>query len=180
MDWEWRRCLSNREEEEVNSGWETAPKTRPEPFLLVCGLGCGHGSATLALPPQLPSLSHPWRAGGEHAYGQCSEFREESYHRVLALNRIRRLRTRGWNRQEGRLAVSCGFPAFHNGAQPSVQLCQYPGLSLFCLFPCVVSLMSANKKSPCEVRTFSTSNISYKTERAIYVFTEVDISFLNK
>lgn len=142
MDWEWRRCFVSREEEEVNSGWEKQqpPRQGLDPsclFLVAWDVGMG-------LPPLyflLSSLSKsPVRraSGGEHAYGQCSEFRE-SYHWVLALNRIRRLRTRGWNRQGREAGCQLWFSSFSQWAQPSVQLCQYPGpelvlfVSLCCL-----------------------------------------------
>lgn len=90
--------LSNREEKEVNSGWEKQqpPQQGLNPScLFLVTWDVGMGLPPLVLPQSyLPSLSHPQWAGGENAYVQCSKFREESYHRVLALNRIRRLRTR--------------------------------------------------------------------------------------
>ena len=89
--------MSNREEKEVNSGWEKQqpPQQGLNPsrlFLVTWDVGMDH--PWFFLSHTSPLLSHPQGAGGENAYVQRSKFREESYHRVLALNRIRRLRTR--------------------------------------------------------------------------------------
>lgn len=78
------------------------------------------------------------------------------------------------------LTVSRGFPALQGGAQPAPQVCQRPGLCLFC-FPVLSFWRVPTRKSPCEVRNlFSTLNTSYNINRAIYMFTEIDVSFLNK
>lgn len=93
-------------------GKTTAPKTRPEPFLLVPGgLGCGHGSATLA-SSSAPLSKSPVKGWWWACLWSVLRVQRRELSPSLSTEQNKETKDRGWNRQGREAGCQLWFSSF--------------------------------------------------------------------